>query len=166
MNTSDDEERIQKDHERFMKHLEASQDAVWRAGRWLSGKKYDVAIPATTVGPEYKGWEKHVDKGDLYIAKDNVQQRIEVKKLSVNFTCRDDWPFKDKFIVCAKHSFDNASPKPHAYIIMSDDMQYVATVKGESCSQWEVETKVDTRYDQISQRFYMSPLDLVRFIKM
>jgi hypothetical protein len=101
---------------------------------------------------------KHVDNGDLYI-----NMRVEVKTLGITFTNRADWKFGDKFIVCAKHSFDNAKPKPYAYIIQSADLKHIAVVNSSTCKQWYTEARKDSRYEDVTQDFYLCPIDLVKF---
>jgi hypothetical protein len=101
---------------------------------------------------------KHVDNGDLYI-----NMRVEVKTLGITFTNRADWKFGDKFIVCAKHSFDNAKPKPYAYIIQSADLKHIAVVHSATCKQWYSEARKDSRYEDVTQDFYLCPIDLVKF---
>ena len=128
---------------------------VQLAADWLTRRGHAVTLPAVRVTPDPSKQEEYADEGDLYI-----QQRIEVKHLSAQFTGRQDWPFKD-FIVCAKHSFDNAFPKPHAYIILSKDLCHVAVVMAANHKSWTVSERTDKRYDNIKQDFYFSPLDQV-----
>lgn len=106
-------------------------------------------------------WKAHADSGDLFIS-----QRVEVKQLSVCFTCAADWPFGEKFIVCARHAFDRAKPKPYAYVILSADREAIAFVKADTSGQWRVERRKDSRYDNVEQEFYLVPVSLVGFFKI
>lgn len=140
------------DHEntlKFHKHLDASHDAVWNAARWLQSIGRQVVIMPSSKTPTHAEWKQHADTGDLYI-----QQRIEVKRRSKHFSGPIDWPHGDTFFVCAKHSWDRAKPKPHAYMIFNKDMTHVAIVLGDSHPEWSVINKEDSRYVGYRQDFY------------
>jgi hypothetical protein len=147
-----------RDFQRFVKHLNDSHEGVISAANWLNSLGYSVTIPPSTVSDSYENRMKHVDNGDLYI-----NMRVEVKTLGITFTSRADWKFGDKFIVCAKHSFDNAKPKPYAYIIQSADLKHIAVVHSSTFKQWYSEARKDSRYEDVTQDFYLCPIDLVRF---
>lgn len=151
----------ERDHQRFLKHLDESFNGVMSAARWLNRLGYTTVMPPSTSSEKYADRMKHVDGGDLFI-----QQRIEVKTLGVSFTSASDWPFGAKFIVCAKHSYDNATPKPFAYLIQSADMKCIASVPASTASEWYVETRTDTRYEDYTQEFYLCPLKLVKFFRI
>lgn len=149
MNTPMD---AQTDHEntmKFHKHLDASQDAVWTAARWLQSIGKQVVVMPTSKTPTHAEWKQHADSGDLY-----VQQRIEIKRRGVDFTGPNDWPHGDTFFVCAKHSWDRAKPKPHAYMIFNNAMTHVAIVLGDSRPKWSVVNREDKRYVGYRQDFY------------
>lgn len=150
-------------HARFIEHLDESHTAVVKVAEWLSKMGNTVQIAGLHKRKLHEDWKAYADGGDLFI-----QQRIEVKRRSVDFTSRKDWPYGDKFIVCAKHSFDRAKQKPYAYLILNSSMTHAAVVKvASSRKQWTVEQKTDTRYpDTYRQDFYLCPIELVRFIKL
>lgn len=148
-------------HSRFLRHLDDSADAVWLVSRFLSRRGYGVTIPPTSRAVAHNEWEACADNGDILIT-----QRVEVKRLGVDFTCREDWPFRDKFIVCAKHSFDRATQKPFAYIILSANMVNASAVFSSDSRCWTTEKRTDRRYNGVTQEFYLSPLDKVRFFNI
>ena len=148
------------DDDKFKKHLAQSQGAVWKVAQYLSSKGHPITIPPTFVAPSHQEWKEYADDGDIYMG-----QRIEVKQRGFSFSGRGDWPY-ESFMVCAKHSFDNAKPKPHAYFILSKEGNCAAVVKGNTHKQWYSETKKDLRYDNMVQSFYMCPLNLVKFISL
>ena len=150
-----------RDYQRFIEHLKESADGVLAAARWLNHRGYSVNMPPITFGKNYEDRLNHVDGGDLFISL-----RVEVKTLSVTFTSKADWKFGDKFIVCAKHSFDFASPKPYGYIIQSSDLAHLAVVNSTTFKHWYVEKKKDSRYEDMTQEFYLCPIDLVKFYKV
>jgi len=145
-------------HQRFLKHLSESEKAVWVAAIWLNSKGYPVKVNVAPKATRRDEWKNYADHGDLEIV-----QRVEVKRLGVNFNDYADWPFGDKFIVCAKHAFDRAMPKPHAFIILSNDFASVAIVKGDTFKYWYVEVRADSRYESVEQKFYFCPIELVEF---
>lgn len=152
---------ITPNHEKFLNHLDNSEDAVWHVMRMFSKAGNPVWKNPTTKARTAAQWQEHADGGDFWIG-----QRVEVKKLSVDFTCAADWPFRSKFIVCAKHAWDSASPKPIGYCILSQDGTHLAYVKGSTSPEWYVEKRTDSRYDSVSQDFYFCPLDLVYWTKI
>jgi hypothetical protein len=125
----------------------------------LRGRGHSVTIPPNSKAESHSEWKKHTDNGDLYI-----NQRIEVKRLGVNFSNRLDWPFRERFIVCAKHSYDLSVPKPYAYVILNKNCTNAAIVLASDSDKWFVESRKDSRYESVEQEFYFCPMDYVRFI--
>lgn len=150
----------QQDHETFLKHLSESDSAVWHVARWLQSRGNQITVPPSSSSERYEDRMKYVDNGDLYI-----QQRIEVKRRGINFTGKKDWPHRN-FIVCAKHAFDNAVPKPLGYFVLSNDMKYAGYVDAKSKDSWTVETKKDSRYIDYTQDFYVTELDGVSWFSL
>jgi len=130
---------------------------------WLNQKlKKAVTVPAPSEAPTAADWRQHADSGDLVIE----DGRLEVKQLSARFSCRDDWPYRDKFIVCGKNAFDRADPRPVAFLILSAIPGYLAVVMSDTADQWYTESRIDSRYHQYRQEFYFCPMDAVLFFWM
>jgi len=146
--------------DKFKENLVKSQEGVNFAANYLLSMGHDVLVKATHIAPSREQWKDYTDSGDLYI-----QQRIEIKHLSAQFT-DSYWPFGSKFLVCAKHSFDQSTPKPYAYLYFSKDKDYVASVLATTRPHWYVEPRTDKRYEQYQQDFYLCPLEHVRFTKV
>lgn len=155
MNTKD------RDHERFVKHLQESKAGVWQIANWLNDKGFDVTVTASGVSKGYEDRMDFVDSGDLYI-----NQRVEVKSLSAEFTCKEDWPFGKELIVCAKHSYDNAIPKPYMYVLLSKAKTHAILIMGRNHKLWTVKKYKDKRYENMEQDFYISSVDHVNFVKL
>jgi len=147
-------------HKRFLQHLEKSASAVWFVAMWFWGKGYTVTMPFITMASGHEQWRDHADNGDLEVLIGNERKRVEVKHLGVCFTGREDWPFPD-FIVCAKHSFDNAQPKPDYYIVLSNDKEAMGIVDTSYASEWTTSRRTDSRYKGIDQDFYVCRPDRV-----
>ena len=152
-----DQETAERDHARFLEHLDASNPAVFQCAKFFYDKGIQVAITPMTKSKDYNDRLNHTDDGDLYI-----QQRIEVKGLSRDFTDGSDWPFDD-FIVCAAHSYDRAKPKPYAYMILNRKRTHVAIVYGKSRPHWTTKFIKDSRYEDLTQEFYLIPIEHVDF---
>lgn len=148
-------------HARFLNHLDASLEAVMHVAQWLVKCGKSVRIAGVRRAPSQESWQEYVDSGDL-----EISERIEVKRLSREFSDINDWPFGSKFIVCAKHAWDAADIKPKAFVILSKSMKTAAVVKRESADSWYVETRTDSRYDAVTQEFYLCPLDQVEFMEI
>lgn len=130
--------------------------------RWLWSQGYTVSIPKMDIAPEHDQWREYKDNGDLFITKNGYKQRVEVKGLKVTFMGKRDWPYPD-FIVCAKHSFDNAKPKPAYYIIVSADKRALAVVDTRMSKFWKVINRDDSRYYKVAQDFYICPMEYVHW---
>lgn len=150
---------VTENHKRFLEHLSGSLDAVWVVAKWLQSSGYAVTVNPIKKAPSADQWKEYVDGGDL-----EIRQRVEIKHISRNFTGRQDWAFGDDFIVCARHSYDNAKPKPYAYIVVSGDYKACAIVPASTAQQWRVDKRGDSRYSgNYSQEFYFCPIELVQW---
>jgi len=153
-----DPEVAERDHTRFIEHLDASNPTVFQCAKFFYDKGIQVAISPMSKSKGYDDRLDHTDDGDLFI-----QQRIEVKGLSADFTNGADWPFGAEFIVCAAHSYDRAKPKPYAYMILNRNRTHVAIVYGKSRPHWTSKRIKDGRYEDMTQKFYLCPLEHVDF---
>lgn len=145
-------------HQRFLEHLRLSEPARWAVAQWLLKRGYPVLLDPISFAPTRDEWETHADSGDLHVAV-----RVEVKQLSRDFTSRQDWPFGEKFIVCGRRAHDRAKPKPYGYVILNRAGTHAAFVLSATASTWRVESRTDSRYDNVTQEFYLAPLSAVRF---
>lgn len=148
-------------HQAFLRDLERSQDAVWHVSRWLSRRGLCVRVPPTSFAPRAEDWRDYSDSGDLFI-----EQRVEVKHLSAQFTGRHDWPFPD-FIVCGKGAHDRAEPKPYCYIVLSKDKQTAGIVMGDTDHEWSVSMRKNRLAPSGPPKpFYVTTPDRVTFAKI
>ncbi len=120
-----------------------------------------MKVNAAPKAEKRSEWKNYADQGDI-----EISQRVEIKQLSAQFTGPDDWPFKPKFIVCAKHSWDRSVPKPYAYIVLSKDGMNAGIVMGHTNSEWTVEERTDTRYKNVKQEFYFCPMEHIKWVKL
>ena len=145
-----------RDHVKFNKFLKDSEDSVWRVAHWLWQRGHHVRIGRKSQEHGREEWREASDDGDLEICL-----RVEVKGLSAQFTGPDDWPFSPHFIVCAKHAWDLAMPKPYGFIYISKDEHHLAFLKGDTSKFWTVERRKDGRMEEAEQDYYFVPMGLV-----
>jgi hypothetical protein len=148
------------DFNKFMKHLDDSHDSVWQIARWLVSRGNKVTVNSTIKAKSADELKYYTDEGDLYI-----NQRIEVKGLGSDFTCAEDWKFGDNFMVCAKHSYDRANPKPYSYIYLNKARTHIAILKTTTFQHWFVRNIKDKRYDNVVQDFYIVPTKYLTFME-
>jgi hypothetical protein len=147
-----------RDDPSFIKDLRDSKVAVQVATQWLNSKGYAVIVRPTFIRPSAEQMSDFSDDGDL-----EILQRIEVKRRqSLTFTSKEDFPYKTA-IVDACHCYDNAKPKPYAYIIFNRDLSgaFIVDVKA-TRQQWVRVTKRD-RFKNRDRDFYEVSTDLVSF---
>jgi len=152
-------------HEEFKSDVVKSMHGVFVVAHWLCVKKgLAVTVQPPKLAERHKDWKGSVDKGDIRCVNEQGQEFIvEAKHSSRNFTCAADWPFKE-FIVCAKHAHDGKPEKPVAYIILSQDEQYLAIVRVANTEKdWFVKNLPDNRRPGYTQDFYLCAPVLVDF---
>ena len=148
-------------HKKFLDHLDESIVGVERAARWLRGHGHTLRVGETTKAETHADYKGHQDDGDLFI-----EDRIEVKRFGKNWTCREDWPYGRRTIVCAKHSYDRAEQTPYLYIMLSNDMTHAITVLVKATrDQWYVKKVKDRGFNRV-QDCYHCPLKLVTFHRL
>jgi hypothetical protein len=156
------EQENEQNHQDILSNLDKSKPGVYKVADWLNTKGYTVTVPPmNAIQSTYAERMKYVDGGDLFI-----HQRVEVKVRGIDFTCADDYPYKDGVYVCAQHSFDNAVPKPYAYILLNRAKTHAAIVMGSFHKQWTAKEVQDSRYRDFIQKTYVCPLSAVYFSQM
>lgn len=117
------------DHDTFLGHLRESHKTVWLVARWLWAMGCNVYISKVREAKRHAEWKQFADDGDLYVFSDSgSRRRIEVKGSGADFTGPHDYPYHD-MLVCAKHSYDNADPKPYAYVIVNKARTHAGIIK-------------------------------------
>ena len=142
----------------FVHDLKLSKDAVWALQKWLVSEGYTVMVKPILVRPTVEERGDYADSGDLEIV-----QTIECKhRLNVDFTCREDYPYKTVFVDEAQR-YDRKQPKPYAYMLLNKSMTHVALIRCTSAGKWEKVKKFDKGKERI---FYHCPLKYVTFRAM
>lgn len=144
----------------FIDDLKESQQYVWRAAQWLSTLGYNVTVRPVQIRPHVGQMSEYADSGDLEII-----QRVEVKRRpSLRFTCREDYPYPTA-IVDVAHTWDNARPKPYAYIVFNGDASACLVIKGATSRHW-VKTVKHDRAKSRERTFYECPVEYCQFYQM
>ena len=154
--------KMQDNHDKFLKHLSGSSEAVFIVAYYLYNKGYDVRINALKKAKNHGEWKNFKDDGDIFIYKNGYKYRIEVKGVSTKFTCKEDCQYPN-VIVCAKHSYDMAAIKPYAYFLLNDQRTHLAIIKTSTKEYCDVIRKADRRYENVVQDFYVCPKGKIKF---
>ena len=151
-------------HEIFLARLRESHRAVWFVAHALWKRGLIVRLHPATEAARFQDWKKHSDEGDLYISTDTISwSRVEVKRLSVEFSCQDDWPFNEDFIVDSRSTFDGKDPVPWAYLVLNKSMTHYGRVNVEETKPtWKIEERCD-RWTDLVREYYLCPIGGVRF---
>lgn len=149
---------MSQQHERFLMRLRASSDAVLRVAAWLHRLGKTVEVTALTYAPTAADAAKHIDNGDLFVVR---REAVEVKRLGVSFTSREDWPFREAF-VANRASVERNEGRVMAYISLNKDMTHAAVIDSNTREHWYL-TKVRASNTGNEEQFFACPLEHVWF---
>lgn len=168
MTWGEDPEKFQA----WIGRLKYSLPSVQEAAMWLLymkhkyNLKYEIEIPETTFSKSVEDNPNHSDNGDIILHfPDGSRLVVEVKQISRNFTCRQDWPFGDRAMVDRCATFDKKDPVPWRYICWSHDKRslFVLNVK-RTRHKWWIESTFNTQ-EQKYQPFYYVNKNYCKFYK-
>jgi len=144
----------------FLDDLRESQESVERVAKWLRSKGYPVVVRPTFERPDPSAMAEFSDAGDL-----EILQRVEVKqRKSLTFTSKEDFSYTT-IIVDACHCFDNARPKPFAYVILNREMTAAFVVPSSTKGHWRQVVKRD-RFKNRDRKFYECPMEHVQCVQL
>lgn len=147
----------------FKKVLLKSQEAVEFMGEYFTSKGYNVHIPELIIAPEYYGaFSKYSDQGDMFIEKDGVETKVEIKHITTDFTY--EWPYKD-IIVNSYVGYESKVVKPDVHILLNKDKTYYLSIRNETFPTWEVRRI----YDKVKDKellFYFASKECAKFFKI
>ena len=156
---------MQENHKKFLNHLDKSSDPVFIVARYIYDQGFDVRINALQKAKRYADWKQYKDDGDIYMYKDLDVYRIEVKQYSKDFTGSHDYPYPN-VLICAKHSYDNATPKPYAYMLLNKNRTHMGIVNTETFPDWKIVTIKDSRYDNYKQQTYAIEPTKIKWVSL
>lgn len=155
------QERKTENHRRFLRALDESEEAVMQAARWLRAQGFPVRINPTFRAPTADQWRDYSDSGDL-----EITQRVEVKRLSREFTGIEDWPFGKDYIVTSEGNWRRMRPKPYAFITFNRSMTHAGIVYSRDSERWYVQERRDGRLIDMKKAFIFAPIESVRWQRM
>lgn len=143
----------------FVEDLAASHSAVKVAAEWLRGQGLPVVVRPTFVRPTAAERREYSDGGDL-----EILQRVEVKQRpEIDFQEPADFPFSS-IIVDVCHKYDQARPKPYAYLILNASLSAAFVVKvGETRHAWK---KVARNARGRVRDYYECPVSMAQFVRI
>lgn len=152
-------QKFEVDDASFVSDLKSSQRTVWRAAQHLNEKGHNVTIRPLKIRPCVEEMNSYSDMGDIEII-----QRVEVKKRNdIDFKSVSDFPYPS-IIVDVAHTWDNAFPKPIAYMIFNASETGYILVKKNTFNSWKKIEKFD-RFKKRKRTFYECPLSLCEFVQ-
>jgi hypothetical protein len=158
--------KYEKEDPNFISDLRESKKSVEVVADWLRSLGKKVNIFEVKERPSVEKMAEYADDGDLEIVDElNGSKRIEVKhRKSLKFSGLKDFPYKT-IIVDVCHTFDNADPKPYAYVILNDTMTTALIVTTSSSEYWKKVSKRD-RFKNRIRYFYECPVEHVKEKKL
>ena len=121
---------------------------------WGAGYRVDIEPPE--VSPRVEEARDYTDTGDFWVLMAASGQpggwtsmtgdhgdrwrRFEVKARTAEFTCAEDWEYRDyatRFMVVSCRYWDTAEPRPTAIFCLNPQINRVAIVRSDSYRHWE-----------------------------
>ena len=146
-------------HQKFIRSLENTQQAVCAVAVFLSKLGLTVQVPGLHIAPTPEERHQFRDLGDLFVLK-----RVEVKQLTYDFSGREDFPFPD-FLICSQDSFDSAKEKPLGFVTLNRIGTHAAMVNCDTRHLWRTRlVKNRTRGTEANQ--YACDLDIPLWVNL
>lgn len=145
----------------FVNDLKASESHVHKVAQWLRERGHKVREKEIRIRPDVHQMRDYADDGDLEIKE---RGRVEVKQRKVQFTSKESFPY-DTIIVDVAHTWENANPKPIAYILTNKDTTACLIVETSTSEYW-IEVKKWDRFKKRERRFLECPIKYCKFFSM
>ena len=140
-----------KTDQEFLNALIESQSHVAAVASWMARQNFNVMISPAICRPDFKDRFEFIDQGDII-----VSSRIEVKKRSIDFTCRDDYPFPT-VIVDEKFKVDRIPPPQlNGYVILNNRGTHACLISVKTRKHWRPIIRRDSK-DKQRRTFYECP---------
>ena len=118
----------------------------------------EILTPPLKISPTHEDRYKHIDKADGL-----ALIWVEHKVRNLEFTCRDDYPFKT-VIVDEAYKIDGKQHPACIYVIQNRSLTHAAVVYGWTKCHWHVEEIFDRSAGR-GGSYYTAGVDMVRFCK-
>ena len=150
---------------RFKAAVAASMKAVLAFEVYLKRKGYETIAPKVKIRPNIGERAEYSDKEDLFARKPGEERwrRFEIKGRTLQFTCRDDFPFPTIIADHATKQFE----RPDWYVNISKDLKYAAVMDGRQRDQWKIaDIRDTTKRTAASNPSYLCPKEMAKFVRI
>lgn len=155
-----DAEFMNKNWEIFTKRFLASREAVFKVAEYLNREKNcSVLIPPMRLAPDPDFADDYKDNGDIIV---NGKHIIEVKGRKLDFTDRDDFPWRE-LIVANVESADRYNA--FAYFIVNRKLSCAAIIKTSTKKFWIKKIVYEEEKETFEEK-YLCNKDLVEFVAL
>jgi hypothetical protein len=150
-------------HDGFIKRLTNSRASVFKFAEYLSSRGHTVEVDPISWPKDPTKFADFQDGGDIFIV---TRRRLEVKHLGVNFTCKEDWPFKNEVLVSNKDAVCRAMAKGNlsGYVCFSKDMNYFIFIPASTKDHWYLTEKFSKNTGKVEE-YYACDVSHVTFTK-
>jgi hypothetical protein len=160
-----DEWKHNMGYEEFVERLKKSQDAVFFMKDYFESKNFEVEVPELVVAPTSVGsFSKYADNGDMFITKNGVREKVEIKQSSKKFDL-NNWYF-DTIIINSIPGYDSKNPKPDIHIILSSDREYGYAIRKDVFEKEKFKKKIYDKFKKTELWFYLVKKEFVTFFKI
>jgi hypothetical protein len=153
-------------YEDFVKRLKKSQESVIFMKNYFENKNYEVQVPELIIAPTSVGaFSKYADNGDMFIMKNGIKEKIEIKQSSKTFDLKNN-PFGNSIIINSITGYDSKNPKPDIHIILSNDRKYGYAIRKDIFEKEKYKKKIYDKYKKSELFFYLVNKEFVTFFKI
>jgi hypothetical protein len=146
-----------KTQAQFIQALQESQTYVNAVASWMAMHDCDVVIKPTLIAPSTEVRHEYIDSGDI-----EIRQRVEVKHISIGFTCAEDFPYPT-IIVDEVHKVDRI-PRGQlwGYVIVNEAGTHVCCLRADTKGRWTIQRRHDKK-EGAERAFYVCPVAIGMF---
>lgn len=150
----------------FVRRFQTSRTAIFKVAEYLHREKgLNVAIPSMVLSPNVSSSMGYSDKGDLFVwANGKKTFIIDVKHKQIDFTCAENFPFQDEYIMVASVASVTRLPA-FAYFVVNRQMTHAFVVKGDTKHLWHISHVKDKERGD-SEDKYMCYIGLGEFVEL
>lgn len=150
----------------FAARLDESEAARYAVTEYLTalGFVIDSHRPKKAVTYAEKGHED-VDIRAWHPTLAPKPQRIEVKGLTQQFSCHDDWPYR-RIIVDEVEKFEEKDPKPWRYFLVSRCLRHAFSVDVAATRAGWVQQRLWDSFYKTEIDFYRVPISMLKVVHL
>jgi hypothetical protein len=160
-----------KSHKRFGGRFLGARPAVLAVVNHLKAAGIDAYENKSELAPSFDVHKDYRDSGDItarFSSSNNPNGApfiVEVKGLTYQFTCEDDFPFP-WMMVDNQPSYDAKPVEPLVTYVVSADLVHAAVVRLSTKPTWKVITRPIPNLDNYKKPIYHVPKGIPDYIKL